>query len=68
MVKWFKDIFPCSSCTHGPYVGSTCRKGHHTTYTDGCKDCGMLVSSEWFYFDKKCPDFTYYEPHDPSGS
>ena len=68
MTNWFRDIFPCSSCEEGPYVGSRCRKGHHTTYADGCKDCGTLVNSEWYYFKKKCPDFVYCEPHDPSGS
>ena len=68
MTNWFRDICPCNSCTSGPVVGDKCRKEHKTTRAEGCSDCGILVNAEWYYWGKKCPDFDYYEPHDPSGS
>jgi len=70
MTNWFRDIFPCSSCEEGPYISSYahCKKEHPVGHVEGCSKCGTLVNLEWYYDKKKCPDFVYYEPHDPSGS
>lgn len=68
MTDWYIDIFPCDACENSPLVGSRCRKGRSTIHVEGCHDCGILVNMEWYYDNVECPDFIYYEPHDPSGS
>ena len=67
-MTWYRDIFPCNACVNGPYVGRTCRKGHLTTYDDGCSKCGILVNLEWYFEGVKCPDFEQRGFDDPSGS
>jgi len=68
MTNWYRDIFPCISCENGPHIGKECKKGHDTTFVEGCSKCGTLVNLKWYYKKEECPDFVYYEPHDPSGS
>jgi len=68
MTNWYKDIYPCSSCVNGPYVGSRCSKKHHTINVDGCGDCGTMVNSKWYFQKEKCPDFEREYFPDPSGS
>ena len=68
MTDWYKDIFPCSACENGPFIGKKCRKGHLTKFVDGCHECGTLVNMKWYFWDEKCPDFVFIIEHDPSGS
>ena len=70
MVRWYIDIVPCRECEHGPFTPSfaRCGKEHRVVFVDGCSDCGKLVNYDWYYNDKKCPDFEQRYFSDPSGS